>query len=101
MRGTVDDLRRINKLIRKVQNKDVILTFQDLGENVEMIMFSDASFGNLLDGGSQGGFVILLKGRDGKMNPIMWQSKKIRRVVWSTMASEALVLADRVDCSIS
>ncbi|VDH99624.1 Hypothetical predicted protein [Mytilus galloprovincialis] len=42
-----------------------------------------------------------LMGDDGKVNPITWQSKKLRRVVRSTLASEALALADGVDLVIS
>ncbi|CAC5404048.1 unnamed protein product [Mytilus coruscus] len=65
------------------------------------MLFNDASFGNLPDGGSQGGYVVFLMGVDGKVNPITWHSKKLRRVVRSTLASEALALADGVDCVIS
>ena len=99
--STVDDMKRVNKIIRKVQAEQVYLNFNDLGEEIELLLFSDASFGNLADGGSQGGYVIFLKGMNGKINPVTWQSKKIRRVVRSTLASEALALADGVDCVIS
>ena len=99
--STVEDMKRVNKIIRKVQSEQVNLNFHDLGEQMELLLFSDASFGNLADGGSQGGYVIFLKGMNGKINPVAWQSKKIRRVVRSTLASEALALADGVDCVIS
>ena len=42
-----------------------------------------------------------MKGINGKSSPVTWQSKKIRRVVRSTLASEALALADGVDCVLS
>ncbi|CAC5405450.1 unnamed protein product [Mytilus coruscus] len=64
---------------------------------VKVVMLS--LFGT--DGGSQGGYVVFLMGYDGNVNPITWQSKKLRRVVRSTLASEALALADGVDCVIS
>ncbi|CAG2208259.1 unnamed protein product [Mytilus edulis] len=99
--STIEDLKKVNKIIRKVQNDPVSLQFQNLGHDVKFILFSDASFGNLPDGGSQGGYVVFLMGDDGKVNPITWQSKKLRRVVRSTLASEALALADGVDCVIS
>ena len=75
--STIEDLKRVNKIIRKVQAEQVCLNFHDLGEQVELLLFSDASFGNLSDGGSQGGYVILLKGQNGKINPVTWQSEKI------------------------
>ena len=84
-----------------MQSEQAYLNFNDLGEQLELVLFSDASLGNLEDGGSQGGYVIFLKGTNGKTNPVSWQSKKIRRVVRSTLASEALSLADGVDCVIS
>merc|ERR1712240_146165 len=99
--STVGDMRRVNKLIRKVQSEQVFLNSKDLGDQLELLLFSDASFGNLADGGSQGGYVIFLKGINGKSSPVTWQSKKIRRVVRSTLASEALALADGVDCVLS
>ena len=46
--------------------------------------------GNLCDGGSQGGYVIFLEGQNGNCTPSMWQSKKLRRVVKSTIAAETL-----------
>ena len=84
-----------------MQAEEVCLRFHDLGTQFELQLFSDASFGNLSDGGSQGGYVILLRGKNGKINPVTWQSKKIRRVVKSNLASEALALADGVDYILS
>ena len=54
-------------------------------------MYNDASFGNLKDGGSQGGFVSFLADETNVCSPVMWQSRKLKRVVKSTMASETLM----------
>lgn len=59
-------------------------------------MYSDASLGNMPNGGSQGGFIILLAIQSGKFSPIWWNSKKIRRVVRSTLAAETLAMADGI-----
>merc|ERR1712179_330206 len=91
----------LNKIIRKVQAENVCLNSQDLGKDVELLLFSDASYGNLRNDGSQGGHGVCLKGRDGMINPVTWQSKKIRRITRSTMASEALALVDGIDCVTS
>ena len=99
--STVEDLKKANKIIRKVQAEQVCLNFHDLGKDVELLLFSDASYCNLVNDGSQGGFVIFLKGQNGKVNPVTWQSKRIRRVARSTLASEALALVDGIDCVIS
>ena len=46
-------------------------------ELLQIIASSDASFTNLTDGGSQGGYIMFLVGR---YIPIAWQSKRIKRV---------------------
>lgn len=43
----------------------------------------------------------MVLGGNGKINWGTWQSKKIRRVVRSTLASEILALADGIDCARS
>ena len=53
-------------------------------------MFNDSSFGNLCDSGSQGSYVIFVEGLNRNCSPLMWQSKKLRRVVRSTVATETL-----------
>ncbi|CAB4022652.1 Hypothetical predicted protein [Paramuricea clavata] len=52
------------------------------------------------NGGSQGGYLVLLVGESGRFSPIWWNSKKIRRVVRSTLAAETLALAEGIDNSI-
>ena len=99
--STVEDIIKLNKVIRKVQAENVSLNFYDLGKEVELLLFSDASYGNLTNDGSQGGHTIFLKGSNGKINPVTWQSKRIRRIARSTLASEALALLDGLDCVIS
>ena len=100
--ATVQTLHCANKLIRKLKSEEVILRFQYLGENcsLKLVVFSDSSMGNLADGGTQGGHFIMLMGEDGKFSPICWQSKRIRRVVRSTLAGETLALADGIDSGV-
>ena len=43
-------------------------------ENCKIVAYNESSFGNLADGGSQGGFVIYLVNECGQASPIMWQS---------------------------
>ena len=47
--STVEDLKRMNKIIKKVKSDHVSLKFQSLGQNMEIHVFTDASFGNLED----------------------------------------------------
>ena len=96
---TIKELIMANKVISKAKSENVTLHFGNEVKPRECVIsgFHDASFGNLEDGGSQGGFMILIGDRkDKQRTPIMWQSRRVRRVVKSAMASETLTL---VECS--
>ena len=73
-------------------------SFDDL-RNLKSVTYNDSSFGSLKDGGSQGAFVIFIVDPAGNCNPLMWQSRKLRRVVKSAMAAETLVLVDAAEAA--
>ena len=100
--ATVQSIHDANKVIRKLKAEKVTLKFQHLGNNdaLHLTVFSDASLGNLPDGGTQGGTLITLMGENGKFSPLSWQSKRIRRVVRSTLAGETLAMSDGIDNAI-
>ena len=97
--GTVKDMMHINKIIRKAKDRQSSLQFQPLAAP-KIVVYTDASFGNLADGGSQGGFLIFLVGDSGLCNLLSWQSKRIKRVVRSTLAAEALGMLDGIDGAV-
>ena len=66
-------------------------------ESSSIVVYSDASFKNLPDCGSQGGHIVLWRDSENRCAPIQWQSKKIKRIVKSTLAAESLALHDGVD----
>ncbi|VDI54554.1 Hypothetical predicted protein [Mytilus galloprovincialis] len=91
---------KLNKVIRKAKNNSYRIKYPNLEslKNIELILYTDASYANLSDRvSSAGGYVIFLRGQNGKNCPISWSSKKIRRVVKSTLAAEALSLVDGLD----
>lgn len=94
---TVGDLIEANKVIKRVKTDQISLFFPMLAGDVHLEGYSDASFANLHDSGSQGGFIIFLADERGKRCPIMWKSKKIRRVVKSTLAAETLALLEMAE----
>lgn len=75
-------------------------TFEDLRIEV----YSDASWANLPDGVSSArGSIIMLTScddRDYKCVPLDWSSNKIKRIVHSTIAAEALAILDSTDNAI-
>ena len=78
------------------------LKFQHFSEvkTLNLIVFSDASLGNLSDGGTKGGTLITLMGERGKFPHLCWQAKTIGRVVWRTLAGETLAMSDGIDSTI-
>ena len=92
---TVRDVTRLNKVVSQLKTKDNSILFPCLDPNsTEITVFTDASFNNLPNGGSQGGHVVFINDITGKSCPIAWSSGKIKRVVRSTLAAETLALAD-------
>ena len=59
----------------------------------KLLVFCDASFANMSGGGSQGGYIIFWSDAfENNINPIAWQSHRIKRIVNSTLAEEAMAL---------
>ena len=101
-KAKVDDILKANKVVKRVKNTSVGLRYNKL-ENLEQLSiecYSDASFGNLQGGGSQGAYVIFLVDMSGNRCLVSWQSRKVRRVVKSTLAAETLALLDAAEAGI-
>jgi hypothetical protein len=100
--ATIEEVLRANKVLKRIKQRPVMLKFCGLEEpeqlNIEC--YSDASFGNLQGGGSQGGYVVFLADHRGCKCLVSWQSRKVRRVVKSTLAAETLALLDAAESGI-
>ena len=98
--ATINDLLRTLKGIKKLKAASSVISFPYLGQpsSWKIILFSDASHGNLCNGnGSMGGHIIFLVGLNRKCCVLSWQANKIKRVVRSTIAAEALSLQEGLD----
>ena len=91
-----------NKLVRKVKNQDIVLHFHDDLDisSCAVVSFCDASFANLPNAGLQGGYLCFLIDTNGVYCPITWQSRKIKRVVKSTIAAECLAAVEAAEMTI-
>ena len=60
--ATVDHLLQANKVLKNIQDQKIILTFPRMQnmQDCTFVTYSDSSFNNLDNGGSQGGFIIFL-----------------------------------------
>ena len=96
--GTIADLKMINKSVKFIQKNPLSVKFRKISlSKTVLVVFCDASFGNLRDSSSQGGFIIFLVSMSGKCCPITWQSRKIRRICKSTLAAESWAMIEAVD----
>ena len=97
--ANVGELVNCNKIIKKANANPLVLRYNNLGDinNLKLVVYADASFGNLPDGGSQGVFLIFIVGSNNVCHLIAWQSKRIKRIVRSTLAAETLSLSDAVE----
>ena len=91
--ATIEDLLRANKALSRAKSELIVLTFKDMGDlsTAKFVCFNDSSFGNLCDGCSQGDYVIFLEGQNGNCSPLMWQSKKLQRLVRQSKKLQRLV----------
>ena len=73
--------------------------FENVGDlqKTHLAVSADASYGNLAGSASQGGLISFLTDGNGQCCPILWTSKKVKRVVKSTLAAKTLAMADATD----
>ena len=101
--ATNQEAFKINKVIRRLKADEVKIVYGDIGDiaKAEIVCYTDASFGNLKGGASQGAHIIFLKGQNGHYSPVSWKSKKLKRVVKSTMAAEGQAMTEGADESFA
>ena len=66
---------------------------------IRIVTFCDAAHANLSDRGSQGGLLIFLVDMKGVYSLIHWHSKRLKRVVSSSLAAECLTAVDAAETS--
>ena len=91
-----------NKLLRKAKTGDPnqILCKKLVGDII-LEVYTDASFANLRDMGSQRGCMGFLRDVEGRMNLLEYKSNKIKKVCRSTFAAELLACNAAVDHTLS
>ena len=100
----VADLLRANKCIKRLRMDDVAVKFGCVSDKLEdlcIMTWSDAAFANLVDKvSSGGGHVVFLADTNKRCCPLAWTANKVRRVVKSTVAAEALALEEAISHSV-
>ena len=98
--STVGDVLTANKILRRLQNNmHQNISFVGLKDlrTCKIVVYCDASHSKKDDNVSQEGHVIFLVDQWGNANVLRWCSKKVSRVVKSTIAAECLALLNAVE----
>ena len=97
-KATLQDIRETNKIIKFAKCNRSFIIFLSLHlPSVKVTMYSDASFNNLCNGGSQRGHIVLLTNQFNNSCPISWKLNKVRKLARSTLAEETLSFSDGSD----
>ena len=104
-KAKISTLLEANKILHEAKvNSNVTIKIQSIPINdLRFVAFSDASFASEKTLDSHQGMIIMAshkkigENRDSPVNPIVWHSKKIQKVVVSTLSAEAMPLAGAVD----
>ena len=85
--ATIKLLINVNKTINITKTNQYDLKLQPTKKQSKLVVYADATFGNLHDGGSQ------------SANPKSY-SKRIKRMARSSLAVEALAMLDGIDSAL-
>ena len=99
----IKDLLFLNKIVKKVKDRPSRLIFKPLNlktDELKIVFYSDAGFGNLPNANSSRGYVSFLVNQDNTANVLSWSSNKIKRVVHSAFAAETLGCNDAMSDAI-
>ena len=101
--GNISDLSRAIKTVNRLKDVNSMILSPTLSPDVKnwkVVVFTDASLCNISDGtGSTGAHIVWLVDNHGKCCPLSWHANKIKRVVRSTIAAEALSLQEGLESS--
>ena len=100
-KGLVGDLIRASKVIHKLKEDPAVLVFPRMGDprQWKLVLFTDAAHANLNDNGvsSMAAHVLFLVNGKGQCCALAWHAGKVKRVVRSTIAAEALSLQEGLE----
>ena len=89
----VSDLLHANRLLLRMKSDQVNIKLFDTGniEDMKLAAYNDASYANLQDGASQGGFIIFLTNKNEcKASATALKSRKLKSIMKSRLAAETL-----------
>ena len=86
------------KTVKELKNNPIQIKISGLQmDRARLVVYSDASLGNRTDSASQLGYIIFLADDRQTAVPLVWASKKSKRVARSTLTAETLAASEAVD----
>ena len=76
----VNEILYCNKIISKVYHNSYQSNHIKINREQKIVVYTDASCGNLKNGESQGAYLIFLMGENDFCNLLSWLSKQLKRV---------------------
>ena len=96
--ATIGDLKNANKAIGYMKKNELTLKYPKINLNdMNIVIFCDAAYANLRDGSSQGAHIVFLASKNGKACALTWQSRKIKRLVKSSLSGESWAMIEAVE----
>ena len=102
--ATIRTLKDMNKIIRKVKDKEQVIRFTKLGNINDLVVkvYTDASYNNQDEKtrSTEGRVTLVENPSTGLANVVSWKVKKIARVCRSVKSAETRALEDGLDDAI-
>ena len=95
--ATIKLLIDVNKTINKTKINQHDLKFKPIENQSNLVAYVGAAFGDLHNGRSLSVYLIFFVNPNEKFNLISWQSKRIKTIVHSSLATEPLAKLDGID----
>ena len=98
--ATISDITMLNKVLKDIKSEKSYIKFPSLNiDSLSIRIYTNISFNNLPNGGSQGGRILFITDNENRSCPLVWNSSKIKHVVQSILAAETLFVTDGCDIS--
>ena len=98
--ATISEIKLCDKIISKIKNNKITLKYKKLVNDLKLFVYTDASLGNLKDVGSQGAYLVFLLDESDNCSLVTWQSKRLKRILRSSLADETIAMLDGIDAGV-
>ena len=100
-KATIGDLKKVNQIVKKVQNRQSKVKFSVIGRKEDLVIHAVGDASYKCDAPSIGGNLIMLGNRNStRVSPLYWKSKQIQNVCHSAKEAETRNILKNVDLAV-